>query len=1409
MGTKSRSAFREYYKQLESDIQSFNRELITQAEQANREWTKKGGSFSAVMNPNIRNDMKQWYANVSSWKEQFDKELLSQSEARNIKATAEGKLNFGGGMDPKQRQAIIDGYKKFQQEVTEQEKQLARESAELQKKVQPIYGEGGSVTGVTGMDERYTKIKEGLNLLKGYKAEATKIREQIKTGIFPPDSNLETAKRALREVTNSFQTLNRELDGSKRGFRNYGIGIRGIINDFKDLIGWQVRWYAAKALIFTPLQAFASSFKQAVDFTTQIDDWTSQLIRFEASTGKVNNSVREDMKGVILAIRQAAIDVPVSFEEIAKSVESFIGAGVPADIVKAIVPDIAKLRTAYPEIDMKQFGVALTGTWNTFKDTLKDSGMAAEQFRLIFDKLLAAQAKGVIRPEQYTVVLQHMGEMAHMAGFSLDEFLALEIVVTNLGSKAGSASRSLRGMLQQMTSDKNIKNTFKQLGIDIDTDATLAKNFIPIMTQLRDKLNLEGDKGISVNSQNILGKLFGLERIKSVTTITRYLEDFIKFTKVIQESSGGTAAASAEMVQRVSGQIGLMKNRYAELSKAIWDSDGFVKGFYKTINDLLLGALLAVGDKAILAKHSIEELGIAGKIAYNSMGFLGVLSQEMGNDLKILASFFTPIITLLEKIQGAVGGVNFTFGVLIKLIMTSLISALVTKTLKLTAGAEAMAKLGTESLGLIPKIGLLGNALLAFAKKNAWLISLLTALQIVHSINAKISEPGDKTEAEESQKQLKIQNMSIEEAKKKRYQLLNDLDRTEWDAEELKKKIEKLEKITNGSFYRATEKVGSFIPGNSGNYESKVLASLKKEYNAKLITAAEYKKKLASLETPPPPGDSTGSGASLKDKTKTYYSERLAANREFHDAFRSIDRAEGDAELQALEELNKLKLISDDLYYAKRKELITSNTAKEIEDEKGKAKDALMIVLHNKGIAEEAAKEQANAFWDKFSGIMGSGERIESKIKTAQKALGDLLGESLVTRTGGKDAGTESEARTEKLAATLGKSFAVIFGLKAKSNTELKKLDNDEVLRNRNIEAEKIKHIATMEALNARQNVEATGSQIERQSEMNKYMYDKMLINSDTYYTFLEGKLKKQEELDTKAADSAIQEVVRQYNADYAMTKEGEEKRVQLENQFSVKMREYRQTLLMIDEKYLSERQKLFIEHEEDITTLYNGIGDLGKLFNRSLRDLKISFGTTGKQLYDVFTSIGQSMTIAFDTFFFDAMQGKLQSFRDYFLSFLSDVSKALSKFMAQKAVEGLLSMVPTSWFGTNTAGTGSTSTPGLTVSPNLAHSGGEVGYLPKFHTGGGLQPDESLIVGQKGEGVLSRRGMRNLDRLNNGSMDGQGMSVQVNIENKSSTEVKGSQGKVSFDGKGYVVGVILEDLNKNGPIRNAFKGLG
>jgi len=87
----------------------------------------------------------------------------------------------------------------------------------------------------------------------------------------------------------------------------------------------------------------------------------------------------------------------------------------------------------------------------------------------------------------------------------------------------------------------------------------------------------------------------------------------------------------------------------------------------------------------------------------------------------------------------------------------------------------------------------------------------------------------------------------------------------------------------------------------------------------------------------------------------------------------------------------------------------------------------------------------------------------------------------------------------------------------------------------------------------------------------------------------------------------------------------------------------------------------------------------------------------------------------------------------------------------------------------------------------------------PRLHDG--LAPDEFPAILQRGERVLSRRETREYGAANRAP------EVVVNVQNKTNTPVTAEKTRAAFDGKRYVVDVILDDYSRGGDVWKMIRG--
>ncbi|MBF8766379.1 phage tail tape measure protein [Pseudomonas putida] len=163
-------------------------------------------------------------------------------------------------------------------------------------------------------------------------------------------------------------------------------------------------------------------------------------------------------------------------------------------------------------------------------------------------------------------------------------------------------------------------------------------------------------------------------------------------------------------------------------------------------------------------------------------------------------------------------------------------------------------------------------------------------------------------------------------------------------------------------------------------------------------------------------------------------------------------------------------------------------------------------------------------------------------------------------------------------------------------------------------------------------------------------------------------------------------------------------------------------------------------------------------------------------------------------TDFISGTKSAKEAFSDFAQGVLTEVSKIIAKLLIQLAIQSMLSAY------TGGASTGATGLLGMLG--NLGGSGGSV--LPKFHTGGiigerpniGLSSDEALIIGKRGEEVLTEENPRHRNNVGKGSKGQSSQAQNIGIYNvlDSQSIASSMEGK---DGERMVMNHIRANINE------------
>ena len=174
-----------------------------------------------------------------------------------------------------------------------------------------------------------------------------------------------------------------------------------------------------------------------------------------------------------------------------------------------------------------------------------------------------------------------------------------------------------------------------------------------------------------------------------------------------------------------------------------------------------------------------------------------------------------------------------------------------------------------------------------------------------------------------------------------------------------------------------------------------------------------------------------------------------------------------------------------------------------------------------------------------------------------------------------------------------------------------------------------------------------------------------------------------------------------------------------------------------------------------------------------------------------------------------DAIEEFVRTGKLSFGGLVEDILAGLARIQVERALVGLLDLIPIPTAGSGLFGIG---TGNVHLPPTaLDHAGGIAGALgglrrsgvpalafagaPRLHGGGlpGLRSNEIPTIIERGEGVFTRGQMAAL-------APAAAPEITINIENRG-TPQQARPAQTQFDGRGWIVGVMLNDFEQNGPV--------
>ena len=209
------------------------------------------------------------------------------------------------------------------------------------------------------------------------------------------------------------------------------------------------------------------------------------------------------------------------------------------------------------------------------------------------------------------------------------------------------------------------------------------------------------------------------------------------------------------------------------------------------------------------------------------------------------------------------------------------------------------------------------------------------------------------------------------------------------------------------------------------------------------------------------------------------------------------------------------------------------------------------------------------------------------------------------------------------------------------------------------------------------------------------------------------------------------------------------------------------------------------------------------RYYNDELEEyLKEHTKKTATFMQEAWANVSKAMENAFSTYFVDAMEGHLHKLTDYIIGFLNTIRNAMAQFLGQKIGSTIIGAIGGALGNIVAPGAATTSiTPSATPIYTAANGGIFKNGFKAFASGGIVnQPTLGLVgEGRYNEAVVPLPDGRSIP------VKGAAPNIEINVVNKGQP-VNAKQSDMHFDGRKWVVDVVLNAMQTEPTFRNAIR---
>lgn len=401
-----------------------------------------------------------------------------------------------------------------------------------------------------------------------------KEREKIKKQLIKANEKLAQSQRKLTERINKSTKTRKDNNNVINKSR---VANMGLIASMKEIVFWQLKWFAGAGLVFGIINKVSQSFKGFFIFE---DTMTRIATLFEFTTKQAKNFRTE-----LIALSKTSL---LSIEEITDAYLE-VGRAIPdATMAMEVLTNAMKLQVVA--------GGELTEATEAIRIVLTVWGEEAGTVEEIANKLTFAFDKSALSTSDMATIFNTSANSAKQFGVSVDNLLAAMAGLRDAGIKAGTIGAGLNIMLRDLSLQSGKFVT--ALGL---TKAQL-QSLIPAGQSLSDIFRKLRDAGVSTNqvwaAMTIRGARIGVTIDNIIDKIAKN-EVELKNYNLLQERYNAIITTAVS-------KTALLGNAFDRLVFEIIGTDEGIKVLLQTGTDFLDFSALMVKAVKDIAKELID-----------------------------------------------------------------------------------------------------------------------------------------------------------------------------------------------------------------------------------------------------------------------------------------------------------------------------------------------------------------------------------------------------------------------------------------------------------------------------------------------------------------------------------------------------------------------------------------------------------------------------------------------------------------------------------------------------------------------------------------------------------------------------------------------------------------------------------